>query len=62
MRETTSVFCMLSVFACAIRVQVRGFGVINYVISISHGWGGTSLHVRTCTPHLRIRLTDCAKI
>ena len=34
------------------------------MLSTSHGWGGASLHVRTCTqsPYLRIRLTNCAKI
>ena len=34
------------------------------MLSTSHGWGGASLHVRTCTqsPYLRNRLTNCAKI
>ena len=43
---------------------VCGLGVTKKVISISHGWGGASLHVRTCTQslYLRIRLTNCAKI
>ena len=29
---------------------VRGLEVTKYVLSTSHGWVGTSLHVRTCTP------------
>ena len=35
-----------------------GLGVTKKVLSTSHGWGGASLHVRTCTlsPYLRIRL------
>ena len=28
---------------------VRGLGVTKYVLSTSHGWGGASLHVCTCT-------------
>ena len=31
-------------------ILVCEFGVMNYVLSTSHGWGGVSLHVRTCTP------------
>ena len=27
-----------------------GLEVTKYVLSTSHGWGGASLHVRTCTP------------
>ena len=27
---------------------VCGLGVTKYVLSTSHGWGGASLHVRTC--------------
>ena len=38
---------------------VCGLGVTKYVLSTSHGWGGASLHVRTCnpppSPYLRIR-------
>ena len=33
----------------------------KYVLSTSHGWGGTSLHMRTCNPpppHLRISGSD----
>ena len=45
---------------------VCGLGVTKYVLTTSHGWGGAALHVRTCTPppspHLRIRLTNFAKI
>ena len=46
---------------------VCGLGVTKYVLSTSHGWGGASLHVRTCTPpppspYLRIRLTNFAQI
>ena len=29
---------------------VCGLGVTKYVLSTSQGWGGASLHVRTCTP------------
>ena len=29
---------------------VCGLGVTKSVLSTSHGWGGASLHVRTCTP------------
>ena len=45
-------------------VANTGWGVTKYVLSTSHGWGGASLHVGTCTPspHLRIRLTNFAKI
>ena len=28
---------------------VCGLGVTKYELSTSHGWGGASLHVRTCT-------------
>ena len=45
---------------------VCGLGVTKYLLSTSHGWGGASLHVRTCTPppspYVRIRLTNLAKI
>ena len=47
---------------------VCGLGVTKYMLSTSHGWGGASLQVRTCTPppppspYLRIRLTDFAII
>ena len=29
---------------------VCGLGVTKYVLSTSQGWGGASLHMRTCTP------------
>ena len=43
---------------------VCGLGVTKYVLSTSQGWGGASLHVRTCTPspYLRIRVANCAKV
>ena len=43
---------------------VCGLEVTKCVLSTSHGWGGASLHVRTCTPspYLRIRVANCAKI
>ena len=46
---------------------VCGLGVTKYVLSTSHGWGGASLHVRTCnppppSPYLRFRLNNFANI
>ena len=40
---------------------VCGLGVTKYLLSTSHGWGGASLHVRTCIPpppHLRMSGSD----
>ena len=33
---------------------VCGLGVTKYVLSTSHGWGGASLHVRTCNPPISV--------
>ena len=43
-------------------ILVCELGVMNCVPNAIHGWSGASLHVRTCTPHLRISGSPSGKL
>ena len=41
-----------------VQICYVGWGVTKHMLSTCHGWGGASLHVRTCTPPPSISVSE----
>ena len=45
----TALLYLRNGLADCVQIWYVGWGVTKYVLSTSHGWGGTTLHMHTCT-------------